>query len=65
MCMVCKVGTPTDLPFLYCKECVAKLDNLDPSMNIPLLKMLVSEDHREVLVEVGYDKYAKLLEVSE
>lgn len=34
-------------------------------MNVSLLKMLVWDDHRDVLAGVGYDKYAKLLEVSD
>jgi Integrase zinc binding domain len=34
-------------------------------MNINLLRLLTSEDHRSVLSEVGYDQYQKLLEVSD
>ena len=34
-------------------------------MNIALLTMLSSDDHRNVLSEVGFDQYQKLLEVSD
>lgn len=60
MCLACGLGSPSQLPFLYCKSCMQSLDTQDPTMNIPLLQLLVGEDHRKVLASVGYDEFVKL-----
>lgn len=46
-CAECE-NVPTGLPVHYCAQCIPKLDPLDPSMNIDLLRLLSGED--EVLL---------------
>ena len=57
MCLVCQLGSPSHLPFLYCRECVEHLDSDDPTMNLPLLKLLMGDGKEFVLPEVGYEKF--------
>ena len=57
MCLVCGNGTPSHLPYVYCKDCVDKLDDKDPTMNIPLLRILVDSDLKQLRSEIGYEKF--------
>lgn len=62
-CLICKLGSPLQLPFVYCKPCMSKLDSSDPSMNMPLQKLLCGFDAKDVLAEVGVDAYYGLVRV--
>lgn len=65
MCLICELGSPSHLPFLYCKSCAGQLDSKDPTMNLPLLRLLVGDEPKDVLVDVGYEKLAALQGVCE
>ena len=64
MCFGCQLATPANLDFVYCKDCVDKLDPKDPTMNIPLLELLSGVNKVELISEYGYDKYAALVDIS-
>jgi len=64
MCFGCQLATPSHLPFVYCKNCVGRLDSKDPTMNIPLLRLLSDDSKVELLAEFGYDEFFKLVEFS-
>lgn len=64
ICFGCQLATPANLPFIYCKKCVDKLDIKDPTMNITLLRLLSNDSKEELLAEFGYDEFFKLYEVS-
>jgi hypothetical protein len=40
------------------------LDPKDPTMNIPLLRLLSGDSKEELLAEFGYDEFFKLYEFS-
>ena len=63
MCLVCELGSPSHLPFLYCKSCVGNLDSKDPTMNLILLRILVGEETKQIIADVGYEKFARLQNV--
>lgn len=64
MCFGCQLATPDHLPFVYCKKCVDQLDPKDPTMNVQLLRLLCDDAKAELLAEVGYDEFFKLVEYS-
>ena len=64
MCFGCQLATPDHLPFVYCKGCVDQMDPKDPTMNVQLLRLLVGDAKEELLAELGYDRFFKLVEVS-
>lgn len=64
MCFGCQLATPAHLPFVYCKNCVDRLDPKDPTMNIHLLRLLNDDSKGELLAECGYDEFFKLVEFS-
>jgi hypothetical protein len=65
ICFGCDLATPSNLPFIYCKDCFEKLDSKDPTMNIPFLRLLKGEPKDELLAEVGYEKFFKLVDLAE
>lgn len=60
MCLVCGINSPSELPFIYCKECCKNLDARDPTMDIAMLRLLVGENPKDVLARHGYDDFVRL-----
>lgn len=64
-CKECFGGTDEKLPFVYCGKCVDMLDDKDPTTNLDLLRILVAEDLKEVVAELGVDRTLQLEKLAE
>lgn len=56
-CKICEKGIKDNLVFDYCDLCVNKLDPQDPSMNLDLLKVIQAEDSKQLIADIGVERY--------
>ncbi len=59
-CEDCEDGSDGTLPFVYCWKCKRVLDEKDPSMNLDLLKVFVTEDKRKLVAQLGVERLFEL-----
>ena len=51
--------TETWLPFVYCSRCLQR-NNTDVTTNLDLLKVLVAQDGKQLIADIGVERFFEL-----